>query len=281
MMLRKSIHNEFVKIAAKPRSYISLIAISVLVGVILFALKVDGLSYISLITASFEQTLMFNGAILNGNLVAFIILQLLFLQVPLLVALVTGDMVSGEAAMGTLRMLGTKPISRSKLLLSKFIAGDLYTFIILVWLAMMSLGIGRLMFGVGDVMVLNSNGLVILQQHDVLWRFMGAFTVAYLSLIMVATLSTTLSCYTDNSIGPIVTTMAIIILFTIINTLDVKVFDPIRPFLFTTHMATWRSFFDEPLPTSSILKSIAILVCHIAALMSVAMYKFTQKDILS
>ena len=165
-MLLNSIYNEFIKIAAKPRSYISLLAVSVLVGVILFALKVDGLSYISLLTASFEQTLLFNGNILNGNLVAFIVLQLLIIQIPLLIALVTGDMISGEAAMGTLRMLGTKPISRRQLLLSKFIAGYIYTLVILIWLALMSLGLGRFIFGLGDILVLNSDGLEVLSPFD-------------------------------------------------------------------------------------------------------------------
>ena len=281
MMLLNSVYNEFLKIAARPRSYISLLAVSILVGVILFALKADGLSFITLLTSSFEQTLTFNGSILNGSLVAFIVLQMLIIHIPLLIALVTGDMVSGEAAMGTLRMLGTKPISRTNLLLSKFIAGNIYTLIILIWLAAMSLGAGKILFGVGDLMVLNSDGLVILQQDDIGWRFIGAFVVAYLSLVTVATLSTTLSCFTDNSIGPIVVTMSIIILFTIINTLDVGVFDTIRPFLFTTHMAAWRSFFEDPLPTSDILKSVGILSAHIVILMGTAIYKFTKKDILS
>ena len=69
-MLLKSVYNEFIKIAAKPRSYLGLGAITLLVGVILFALKADGLSFISFVTASFEQTLTFEGNIMNGNLVA-------------------------------------------------------------------------------------------------------------------------------------------------------------------------------------------------------------------
>ena len=76
-MLLKSTYNEFIKIAAKPRSYLGLGAITILVGVILFALKADGNSFIQFVTASFEQTLSFEGKILNGNLVAFIILQML------------------------------------------------------------------------------------------------------------------------------------------------------------------------------------------------------------
>jgi len=280
-MFWKSTYNEFIKIAAKPRSYIGLAAITALVSVILFAMKVDGLSYISFITASFEQTLSFQGNVLNGNLMAFIILQTLIIQIPLLVALVTGDLVSGEADMGSLRMLASKPISRTSLLLSKFLAGNAYTLVILVWLGVMALGLGRILFGAGDLMILKSNGLVILQNDDVMWRFLSGFVVAYLALITIATLSITLSCFTDNSIGPIVTTMAIIILFTIIGTLDVPVFDTIRPFLFTTHMASWRSFFDDPIPKQQIINSVLVLLIHIVCLLGIALYKFNKKDILS
>lgn len=280
-MFWNSTYNEFIKIAAKPRSYIGLAAISALVGVILFALKVDGMAYISFITASFEQTLTFEGNILNGDLIAFIILQMLIIHIPLLVALVTGDLVSGEAAMGSLRMLATKPISRTQLLLSKFFAGGAYTLVILLWLGVMAVGIGHLLFGRGDLMVLNSDGLVILQNADLAWRFVGAFCVAYLALLTVATLSITLSCFSDNSIGPIVSTMAVILFFTIIGTLDVPVFDKVRPFLFTTHMVAWRSFFEDPLPIKVIQQSVVILLVHNIALLGVALYQFNKKDILS
>lgn len=279
MIFIKSIYNEVIKIALKPRSYLGLAAITVLVGVILFALKSDGMSIISFVTSSFEQTLSFEGNVLNGNLVAFIILQMLIVQIPLLVALVTGDLVSGEAAMGTIRMLLTQPISRTQLLLSKFIAGGIYTLIVIVWLGFMSVIMGKILFGAGDLMVLNSDGLVIIQEADVNWRYLGGFLVAFLALFTVSSLSICLSCFTDNSIGPIVTTMAIILLFTIIGTLDVHVFDSIRPFLLTTHMASWRSFFEDPLPIQEIKNSILILCIHNVVLISISVYAFNKKDI--
>lgn len=280
-MLLKSTYNEFIKIAAKPRSYLGIAAITVLVGVILFALKADGMSFISFVTASFEQTLSFEGVILNGNLVAFIVLQMLVIHIPLLVALVTGDLVSGEGAMGTIRMLATKPISRSSLLLSKFLAGAVYTLLIVVWLGIMAVVVGKWMFGPGDLMVLNSDGLVILQDADVNWRYLGGFAVAFMALLTVSSLSIALSCFSDNSIGPIVITMAIIILFTIIGTLDVTIFDNVRPYLFTTHMAAWRSFFEDPLPTEDIKKSLWILGVHNVVLVAIALFKFNKKDITS
>jgi ABC-2 type transport system permease protein len=280
-MLLKNIYNEFIKILSKPRSYIGIGALTLLILIILFAMKLDGSSFISFVTSSFEQKLSFNGTILNGNLIAFIILQMLIVHIPLLVALVTGDLISGEAAMGTVRMLATKPISRTKIVLSKFIAGAAYTFILTLWLIFLALFVSKFIFGSGDLIVLNSEGLVILKEHDILWRYGLSFIVAYLSLLTVSSVSICLSAFTDNSIGPIVSTMAIIILFTIIGTMDVTVFDYIKPLLFTTHMASWRSFFEDPVPYSKIINSIVILLIHNILLVSIAIFKFNKKDITS
>ena len=280
-MLLKNIYNEFIKILAKPRSYIGIGALTLLICIILFAMKADGSSFISFVTSSFEQTLSFNGTILNGNLIAFIILQMLIVHIPLLVALVTGDLISGEAAMGTVRMLATKPISRTKIVISKFIAGAVYTFILTLWLIFLSLFVSKFIFGSGDLIVLNSEGLVILKEQDILWRYGLSFMVAFLSLLTVSSVSICFSAFAENSIGPIVSTMAVIILFTIIGSMDVSVFQNIKPFLFTTHMASWRSFFEDPVPYSKIFNSIIILVVHNILLVSIAIIKFNKKDITS
>lgn len=280
-MLLKNTYNEFIKILAKPRSYIGIGALTLLICIILFAMKADGSSFISFVTSSFEQTLSFNGTILNGNLIAFIILQMLIVHIPLLVVLVTGDLISGEAAMGTVRMLATKPISRTKIVISKFIAGAVYTFILTLWLIFLSLFVSKFIFGSGDLIVLNSEGLVILKEQDILWRYGLSFIVAFLSLLTVSSVSICFSAFAENSIGPIVSTMAVIILFTIIGSMEVSVFQNIKPFLFTTHMASWRSFFEDPVPYSKIFNSIIILVVHNVLLVSIAIIKFNKKDITS
>ena len=281
MMLLKNTYNEFIKILAKPRSYLGIGALTLLIGIILFAMKADGSSFISFVTSSFEQTLSFNGNILNGNLIGFIILQMLIVHIPLLVALVTGDLISGEAAMGTVRMLATKPISRTNIVLSKFIAGAVYTLILTIWLGFLALIVAKWIFGTGDLIVLNSDGLVILKSDDIMWRYGLSFLVAYLALLTISTLSICLSAFAENSIGPIVSTMAIIILFTIIGSLDVSVFDNVKPYLFTTHMASWRSFFEDPVPWGRIQESIIILLVHNVVLVSIAIFKFNKKDITS
>ena len=280
-MLIKSTYNELIKITSKPRSYIGFGALTILIAVILIAMKADGESFISFVTSSFEQTLSFNGKILNGNLVAFIILQMLIIHVPLLVALVTGDLVSGEASMGTLRFLVTKPVSRNTILTSKFLAGAIYTLLLTIWLAFLALVVSQWMFGLGDLIVLNSDGLVIISEADIFWRYAGGFCLAFLSLFAIACMSICFSVFSDNSIGPIVSTMSVIILFTIIGSLDVPTFQYIQPFLITTHMASWRSLFEIPVPVSEIYNSIYILMAHIILFIGIALWKFKNKDIKS
>lgn len=277
----RNIQTELVKIFAKPRSYIGFVAIAIIVSLIHIAMYVDGLNYISFITGPLESAFNIEGKILNGNLVCFIILQTLIIQIPLLVALVTGDLISGEAAMGTIRLLMTRPLSRTSLLFSKFFAGAAYVFVLLVWLGLVSLGIGLLIFGPGDLIVLKSETITIISSDDTLWRFFAGLGIAFISLLVVASFSLLLSVYSENSIGPIITTMAVIILFTIIGTMDIPLFEKIKPFLFTTHMVIWRNMFDQELDYNLIGNSIMMLVGHIILFLFIAWYSFLKKDILS
>ena len=272
---------ELYKISRKPRSFIGFGAISVIVLLIELALYLDGQSYVQFIIQQVEQTFQIGGKIINGNLVTYILLQTLIVQMPLLVALVTGDLISGEGATGTIRLLVTKPVSRVNIVLSKFAAGSFYTLLLITWLGLLALGLGLLIFGNGDLIVLNSDHISILRSSETLWRFLTAFLIAFVSLSVVSSLSLMLSCFTDNSIGPIMITMSIIILFTIIGTMEIPLFDTVRPFLFTTHMIIWRSMFEDPLPVNQIIVSVGVMLLHIALFLSVAIFYFKRKDILS
>jgi ABC-2 type transport system permease protein len=280
-MLITATRLELQKIFAKPRSYIGFAAITVIVTIIQFAMYAGGKEYIDFVVQPLKDMFSVDGKILNGSLVSFVILQMLIIQIPLLVALVTGDLVSGEAAMGTIRLLLTKPVSRTQIILSKFLAGNIYIVLLLLWLVIVSIGVGTFLFGTGDLIVLNSEMLVILHDGDIMWRFFAAFGISFLGMMVVGTLSLCLSCFSENSIGPIISTMAVIILFTIIGALEIPVLNGFKPFMFTTHMAIWRSFFDDPLPVDKILTSVSVLVGHVILFLSIALYSFNRKDILS
>ena len=110
---------ELFKIFKKPRTYISFGAIAGMILIIQLGLKFDGQSYLQLMMSGLTDSFFVPfDMILNGYLVAFVILNTLLIHVPLLIALVAGDAVAGEANMGTLRLIVCKPVSRTKLMLS-------------------------------------------------------------------------------------------------------------------------------------------------------------------
>ena len=271
--------NELIKTIRRPRSFIGFAVISFICLMLQGAFYQDGKEILATVTGQLDNVFSIQGNILNGNLICYIVLQTLIVQMPLLVAFVTGDLISGETASGSIRFLLTTPASRTKIVLAKWLSGLVYTFLLLLVLGIFALFVSRAIFGVGDLMAMNSEGLTIIRADDINWRWGGAFLIAFLSLSVVATLGTMLSTIMDNSITPIVTVMATIIIFTIIGMFDMKSFDLIKPFLFTTHMISWRSLFEDPIPLNTILFSCGVLFLHIIIFLGIAIYYFKRKDI--
>ena len=162
---------ELFKIFRRPRTFIAFAAIAAMILVIQLGLKFDGKAYLQLMMASLSDSFYIPyGMIMNGYLVAFVILNLLLIQIPLLVALVAGDIVSGEADMGTLRLLMTKPVSRTRLMLVKFTASVVYTIALLIWMALLALFLSMLVFGTNDMLIARNNGMEQIGQADVFWQ---------------------------------------------------------------------------------------------------------------
>jgi ABC-2 type transport system permease protein len=290
---------ELFKISKRPRTYISFAAILAIVMIFQFTFKADGENYMNLMLQGINDSFQLDKQnAMNGYFMCYIILNTLLVQIPILVALIAGDAISGEANMGTLRLVLTKPISRQELLLAKFYASIIYTIILLLWMAILSLGLSLIIFGSGDMLIFRVSGEVsqIMQitSDDILWRYIAAFAYAALALTVIVSVAILLSLFAENSIGPIITTICIVLVFTIVSNMNVPLIDKhIKPYLFTSYLVGWKGFFyiattAEGIPIrgsienmNSIVKSIIILVGHIGGLFMLSTYLFNKKDILS
>jgi len=271
---------ELFKIFSRPRTYIGFIAIGLLVALIQIALFIDGHTYLDFTLQNLKEAFDFQGELLNGYFACYIILATLYVHIPFLVALVTGDLVAGEAASGTLRVMLTRPVSRTQFILGKFLAGMIYTSLLILCMALVSLIIGVTIMGTGDLVVVR-NTVYIFNESDVLWRLVAAFGFGLVAMWTVAALSFMFSVFADNSIGPIVLTMTVIISFIVISAIDLSLFNAMDPFLFTNYMSDWKLFFESPLNKSAILHSFLILNFHTLLFVSIAIWHFKKKDILS
>ena len=272
---------ELFKIFKRPRTYIAFVAIAVIVWLIQLAFYVDGGAYISFLMQSIESDFDVDGKILNGYFICYFILQTLLIHVPLLIALIGGDMIAGEANMGTLRLLASKPVSRTSLIVGKFIATAVYTLLLLIWMAILSLGLSLLVFGVDDLLIFKGTEVILLLKSDILWRYVAAFGFAAIAMVTVAALSFFLSMFAENSIGPIVATMSVVIVFTILTSIDLPLFNAMKPYLFTSHMLGWKGFFDDEIFYNSIARSAIFLLGHIFGFLGLSLYVFRKKDVLS
>ncbi len=289
---------ELFKIFKRPRTYIAFGAIAAIVFLIQIALKFDGKSYIGLLLnnleGSFDFSDEFKSKILNGYLICFLILNTLLIQMPLLVALIAGDAIAGEANMGTLRLSLTKPISRTEYMVVKFAASVIYTLVLLICMAALALFGSMFIFGTNDMVILRSAGIEQIPVFDVLWRYLAAFGYAAVALTTVSALAFLLSVFAENSIGPIIATMSIVIVFTILSEMNIPIYDQtIKPYLFTSHMVAWKGFFyvkadseGTTIPGSienlpAILRSLCVLLIYIAVFFGGAVWVFKKKDILT
>ena len=290
---------ELFKISRRPRTYIAFVAITAIVFIFQFAFKADGESYLDFMAQDVTESFQFEKLkAINGYFMCYIILNTLLVQVPILIALIAGDAISGEANMGTLRLLLTKPISRLSIITAKFLASVVFTVALLLWMAVTALFLSMLIFGVDDMIIFRSKGdmsqILQITSDDVMWRYFAAFGYAAVALTVIAALALLLSLFAENSIGPIITTVCIVIVATVISNINVPIIDKYaKPWLFTSYLVGWKGFFyinttedgetlkgtmeNWPAVRNSLLK----LFLYIGVFFSAAAISFQRRDVLS
>ncbi|MBM4170408.1 MAG: hypothetical protein FJ214_00885 [Ignavibacteria bacterium] len=271
---------ELQKIYKKWRTYIGFLAIGVLVPIVQIALYFTGEGYVKALTRNFQDSFIFVGNLFNGYLIGYLLLSSLFIHIPFLIVLVGGDILASEATAGTYRMLLTRPVSRLKVVTAKYISGIIYVATLLAFLALLSLGISCLVFGTGELISFRGK-IIIFAADDILWRFAAAYGFALLSMSTVFALAFLFSSMVENAIGPIVASMAVIIILFILSALPIDFFKDISPYFFTSHMIQWDGFFHDPVDYKDIIESALIMFAHIVGLYLITTYIFIKKDILS
>ncbi len=279
MSIGALIKNELIKTFIKPRTYISFIALAILCLALQFGFKQDGSEIIKLVTAQLEEQFEINGIVLSSNFITYLILQFLIVQMPLLVTLVAGDCISGETATGSLRYLLIQPHSRTQIYLAKWIASMVYTVCLLIFLGILALLVSKFIFPDGDLIAAYSDNVSITRAADCNFKFVQAFGIAFLALGLICSFAVMLSSIFDNSIVPVVTVMSTIIIFTVIGTFNLPVYEFFRPFMFTTHMIAWRSLFENPIPYTDIYTSCIIMIAYIVGFTALGLYIFNKKEI--
>jgi len=156
----------------------------------------------------------------------------------------------------------------------------MYTAVMVLFIGGLTLGLSLATFGSGDLLIIR-RGLLVIPESQLPRHFLMAYGLATLSMFVVSSLCFLFSTLTDNSIGPIIATMAVIIVSIIIISLPFELFQAIRPYLFVHYFDSWQKVFDDPIPWGAIRTNVAVLTGFMAAFFLTATVYFARKDILS
>src|SRR5689334_18439394 len=137
----------------------------------------------------------------NGVFLAFIALTILLtLVLPLVIAVVAGDSIAGEAGLGTLRYLLTVPAGRTRLLSVKYAAVVIFGLASCLVVSAVSLIMGVILFPVGPVTLLSGTTVSLAEG---LLRLLYVTLYVAAGMAALAAIGVAISTLTEHPIGAI------------------------------------------------------------------------------
>lgn len=280
MKFNKILKFEIIKLFSRFRTYIGFITIAILLPIIMALVKRFGFDMQSRFLNNLSDYFTITGSVVNGYLIAYYLMTILWVHFPFFIILVAGDIVSSESNAGTFRMLLTRPISRTSVIFAKYITTILYTVLIIAFLGIFSIIIGRIILGGGDLLVFDK-GLLILSERETIQRFLLAYILAIWVQIVVASLAFFFSTLSKNSVAPIIGTYAVVISSIIISMLKIDALAVIKPYLFTTYFDIFFAPFRSSIPFGQIGRDCFRLGAFSLTFFSLSYINFIRKDICS
>jgi ABC-2 type transport system permease protein len=213
----------------------------------------------------------------NGVFLTFVALSLLLLLVmPVVVAVVSGDSIAGEAGYGTLRYLLAAPAGRTRLLAVKYAMIVVWAVTVTFLVSVVALVAGVALFGAGPVTLLSgttvslASGLV-----HVLW--VTLYVCA--AMAAVGAIGLAISTFTEHSIGAIAAVLILVVASEVID--NIPQFAPVAPYIPTHWWLSFDSLLRTPIDTTTLWHGLLSFAVYAALFLSIAWARFTSADVTS
>ncbi len=219
----------------------------------------------------------FNQLAGNGVFLSFIALSLLLILVlPVVVAVVAGDSIAGEAGYGTLRYLLAVPAGRTRLLVVKYATIVVWCMAAVFIVSAIALTVGAVLFPVGPVTLLSGDtvsvgaGLV-----RVLW------VTLYLCAAMAAigAIGLAISTFTEHAIGAIAALMILVVASEVVD--NIPQFATVAPYLPTHWWNSFDALLRTPIDTTTLWHGLLSFAVYAVLFFLIAWARFTSSDVTS
>lgn len=266
---------ELLKLFARRRTYIGFVAFLALEIAILIIFRLKGVERV------FERMIARQGMAFeqyySALTLAFMILGIsVVLLGAIYLALVAGDIVAKEGEDGHYRLLLVRPISRSRLLLIKYLTCMGYTFVLVQFITWSAFGLGLALKGWGGGFFVMAPEIGLLSFYD--WDFgLQRFALASLflscSMMTISSIAFLFSCL---PIKPAAATIGALSYFIIDRILKETGFmENYDHLLLTKHIVSWTRLLVEDIPWPIILRDYTALaaVCLTCLILGIAIFE--------
>jgi ABC-2 type transport system permease protein len=205
------------------------------------------------------------------------VLMLLFLSVfmlPLISALVAGDIVANEDSNGTLKTILTRSVDRGQVFAAKALAAITYAIVAVFLSAAVATAAGVASWGFNSITTFS--GTVVSAPKGLLLVF--AANVCYLiPLLTVTSIGVLLSTATRNSAASVVGTVGVVILLFIVA--QIPGLEGFHPYLLTEQFENWHGLLRTPTDWAPIWHSLWVCALYAGPSLAAAYLVFLRRDV--
>jgi ABC-2 type transport system permease protein len=280
-MLWLQLRNELWKMFGKQRTYIGsgMFFLAQTIDILLFQF---GQGPYRMLVADIERLgVSAEHFISNLTVASFMLVPIGYFLLPLYVSLVGGDMVAKEAEDGTLRMILCRPISRLRLLLLKWLAGAVFSLILVVSLGVFSALAASLFFPSGGLFVALPLDRIIgtFDGAEAWQRFAAVHLFMTFEAVTLMSLAFMFSCF--NMKPAAATILAISVFFISMILHDMPYFQDLKEWFMVHHLYVWTHLFRQHIPWWRIGQSLSVLAGYNLTFLIIGCAAFQRRDIKS
>jgi ABC-2 type transport system permease protein len=205
------------------------------------------------------------------------VLMLLFLSgfmLPVVAALVAGDIVANEDGNGTLKTILTRSVDRGQVFAAKTLAAMTYAALVVFASAAVATAAGVLSWGFHSVTTFS--GTVVSAPKALLLVF-AANAIYLIPLFALVAIGVLLSTATRNSAAAVVATIGLVILLFIVA--QIPGLEGIQPYLLTEQLQNWQGLLRTPTDWAPIAHSAWVCALYGVPALFAAYLTLLRRDV--
>lgn len=271
------IRTEWYKLFRQSRTWYALGALFLLQVVLLLNAWYQGGAILDMFLENLKQSFHFQGELLNGHLLVYLVLNTMWFHLPLILMIVVSGMLTTETETGTLRTIMMTGISKVRYILSKFFVAVLFTVLVVLLVAVTSGVLSYLFFGTGDLFVFHG-ALNFFESGEAFLRLSFAFLAGVFSMVFFAVASLLLAVIFRETVKTWIVATFFLIVCNLLLQMQLGV-GWVKKLFFVNLNDTWQMFFEYDIPWMDILWNLLFLGGYIMIMVAFGVWWFKRSDI--